>query len=57
MNDDDIRNVAGKENAGAISPTSPILDSTGRRKSVACTNDRIKEMILKAPFIETVEKT
>jgi len=46
----------GKENAGTISPTSPILDSIGRRKSVAYTNDRIKEMILKAPFIETVEK-
>jgi hypothetical protein len=46
----------GKENAGTISPTSPILDSTGRRKPVAYTNDRIKEMVLKAPFIETVEK-
>ena len=56
MNDNNIRNVMGKENAGTISPTSPILDSIGRRKSVAYTNDRIKEMILKAPFIETVEK-
>ena len=56
MNDNNIRNVMGKENAGTISPTSPILDSTGRRKPVAYTNDRIKEMILKAPFIETVEK-
>jgi hypothetical protein len=37
----------GKENAGTISPTSPILDSIGRRKPVAYTNDRIKEMILK----------
>jgi hypothetical protein len=46
----------GKENAGTTPPTSPILDSIGRRKSVAHTNDKTKEMILAAPFIETVEK-
>jgi hypothetical protein len=57
MNDNNIRNVMGKENAGTISPATPVLDSsTGRRKSVAYTNDRIKEMILKAPFIETADE-
>ena len=56
MNENNIRNVMGKENAGTISPTSPILESIGRRKSVAYTDDKIKEMILNAPFIETVEK-
>jgi hypothetical protein len=45
------------ENAGTTSPTSPILESTGRRKPVAArANGRTKEMILKAPFAETVEK-
>jgi hypothetical protein len=57
MNNNNIRNFMGKENAGTASPTTtPVLGSIGRRKSVAYTNDRIKEMILKAPFIETVEE-
>ena len=56
MNVNNIRKVMGKENAGTISPSLPILDSIDRRRSVTHTDDSIKEMIMRAPFIETVEK-
>jgi hypothetical protein len=57
MNSNNIRKVImGKENAGTISPTPQILGSIDRRRSVAHTDDSVKEMIMRAPFIETVEK-
>jgi hypothetical protein len=56
MNANNIRKVMGKENAGTISPSLPILGSIDRRRSVTHTDDSIKEMIMRAPFIETVEK-
>ena len=56
MNANNIRKVMGKENAGAISPSLPILGSIDRRRSVTHADDSVKEMIMRAPFIETVEK-
>jgi hypothetical protein len=56
MNANKVRKVMCEENAGTISPVLPILGSIDRRRSVTHTDDSIKEMILKAPFIETAEK-
>jgi hypothetical protein len=56
MNANNICKVMGEEKAGTIPPSLPILGSNDRRRSVSHTDDSIKEMISRAPFIGTVEK-